>query len=145
MASVNKVIILGRLGKDPESRATQTGTTIVSMSIATEDTWKDKDTGERKKRTEWHRVVIFNENLAAIAAKYLRKGSQVYLEGQIATRKWTDNAGVEKYTTEVVVPRFGGSIVLIGDRPQGDGQAAPAAGATTRPKTPAELDDDIPF
>lgn len=146
MSSVNKAIILGRLGRDPESHATQAGGQIVNMSVATEESWKDKNTGERKKRVEWHRVVIFNEKLAEIAMKYLRKGSQVYLEAQIATRKWTDNAGVEKYTTEIVVPRFGGQLTLLGDPPgqerQGGGQQ-PSGTATGR--KPADLDDDIPF
>lgn len=147
MSSVNKAIILGRLGRDPESHATQAGGQIVNMSVATEEKWKDKNTGEQKKRTEWHRVVIFNEKLAEIAMKYLKKGSQLYVEGQIATRKWTDNAGVEKYTTEIVVPRFGGSITLLGDPP---GQERQGAGASTGSaagsrQSQADLDDNIPF
>ena len=104
--SVNKVILIGNLGRDPETRQTQDGRPIVNMSVATSETWKDRQTGERRERTEWHRVVIFGEHLAEIAQRYLRKGSKVYLEGQFQTRKWTDQSGQERYTTEVVLSGF---------------------------------------
>ncbi|MEC7439397.1 MAG: single-stranded DNA-binding protein, partial [Pseudomonadota bacterium] len=106
--SVNKVILVGNLGRDPEVRSSQDGTKIVNLSIATSERWKDRNSGEQRERTEWHRVVIFNENLARLAEQYLRKGSSVYLEGQLQTRKWTDQQGVEKYTTEVVLGRYRG-------------------------------------
>ena len=108
--SVNKVILVGNLGRDPEVRSSQDGTKIVNLSIATSERWKDRNSGEQRERTEWHRVVIFNENLARLAEQYLRKGSSVYLEGQLQTRKWTDQQGVEKYTTEVVLGRYFGSL-----------------------------------
>jgi single-strand DNA-binding protein len=111
--SVNKVILLGHLGKDPEVRRTQSGDPIVNFSVATSETWKDKSTGERKEKTEWTRIVIFNENLAKVAESYLRKGSKVYLEGSLATRKWTDKDGQEKYSTEVVLSKFNGTLVLL--------------------------------
>src|SRR6201997_4132943 len=106
--SVNKVILVGNMGKDPEVRTTQDGTKIVNFTLATSETWNDRASGERKERTEWHRVVIFNENLGNIAEKYLRKGQKVYVEGSLQTRKWTDQSGQEKYTTEVVISRFRG-------------------------------------
>ena len=109
--SVNKVILVGNLGRDPEVRSMQDGRSMVNMSVATSDTWRDRQSGERKERTEWHRVVIFNEKLAEVAQKYVRKGSKVYVEGQLSTRKWTDQSGQERYTTEVVIPRFGGWLV----------------------------------
>ena len=114
--SVNKVILLGNLGRDPEVRTTQDGTTIVNFTLATSERWRDKGSGEQRERTEWHRVVIFNENLARIAEQYLRKGSSVYVEGQLQTRKWTDQSGQEKYTTEVVLQRFRGELTLLGGR-----------------------------
>ena len=114
--SVNKVILLGNLGRDPEVRSTQDGMKIVNLNIATSERWKDRNSGEQRERTEWHRVVIFNENLARIAEQYLRKGSTVYLEGQLQTRKWTDQQGVEKYTTEVVLQRYRGELTLMGSR-----------------------------
>ena len=120
--SVNKVILLGNLGRDPEIRNTQDGAKIVNLSVATSERWKDRMSGEPRERTEWHRVVIFNENLARVAEQYLRKGSSVYLEGQLQTRKWTDQQGVEKYTTEVVLGRFRGELTLLGGR--GDGAGA---------------------
>src|SRR5260221_3311178 len=112
--SLNKVQLIGNLGRDPEIRKTQDGKNIANLSIATSESWKDKNSGERKERTEWHRVVIFNDALSGIAEKYLRKGSKVYVEGQLQTRKWTDQSGQEKYTTEVVLQVFGGAIVLLG-------------------------------
>jgi single-strand DNA-binding protein len=115
--SVNKVILVGNLGRDPEVRNAQDGRKIVNLSVATSDTWRDKATGERKERTEWHRVVIFNERLAEVASNYLRKGSRVYLEGQLQTRKWTDNqSGQEKYSTEVVLQNFRGELQILDSR-----------------------------
>jgi len=112
--SVNKVILVGNLGKDPEVRHTQDGKAIVNLALATSENWRDKSTGERKEKTEWHRVVIFNENLAKVAEQYLKKGSTVYIEGQLQTRKWTDKDGVEKYTTEVVLQNFRGELTMLG-------------------------------
>lgn len=119
--SVNKVILVGNLGRDPEVRSTQNGDKIVNFSIATSERWKDKSTGEQREKTEWHRVVIFNENLARIAEQYLRKGSSVYIEGQLQTRKWQDQSGAEKYTTEVVLQRYRGELTLLGGRDSGGG------------------------
>src|SRR5208337_2885440 len=113
MSSLNKVQLIGRLGQSPDVRHTQTGGKVVTLSLATSEHWKDKATNERKEKTEWHRVVIFNERLAEIAESYLRKGSQVYIEGQLQTRKWTDKNGVEKYTTEIVLQKFHGEIILL--------------------------------
>jgi len=153
--SINKVILVGNLGADPKVSNTQSGSKIVNLSVATTDTWKDKLSGERKDRTEWHRVVIFNSQLADIAERYLRKGSKVYIEGQLQTRKWEDNTGVERYTTEVVLQNFSGNLTLLDSR--GDG--APAGGndvfsgssssggwdASPAAVPAADLDDDIPF
>ncbi len=111
--SVNKVILIGNLGRDPEVRQTQGGDDIVHLSVATSETWRDKNSGERKERTEWHRVVIFNEGLGKIAQQYLKKGSKLYLEGELHTRKWTDQAGQEKYSTEVTLPKFRGALTLL--------------------------------
>lgn len=119
--SVNKVILIGNLGRDPEVRSTQSGDKIVNFSIATSERWKDKSTGEQREKTEWHRIVIFNENLARIAEQYLRKGSSVYVEGQLQTRKWQDQSGAEKYTTEVVLQRYRGELTLLGGRDGGGG------------------------
>ncbi len=117
--SVNKVTLIGNLGRDPEVRAMQNGDKIVQLSIATSDRWKDKNSGEQRERTEWHRVVIFNDALGKIAEQYLKKGSTVYLEGQLQTRKWTDQqSGQEKYTTEVVLQRYRGELTLLGSRPE---------------------------
>jgi single-strand DNA-binding protein len=158
--SVNKVILIGNLGRDPEVRSMQDGRPMVNMSVATSDTWRDRQSGERKERTEWHRVVIFNEKLAEVAQKFVRKGSKIYVEGQLATRKWTDQSGQERYTTEVVIPRFGGALTMLDGRGGAGGEAAPggpdddfaggAANGSTggRPASragKAELDDDIPF
>lgn len=156
VGSINKVILVGNLGADPRVNTTQNGSKVVTLSVATSDTWKDKLSGERKERTEWHRVVIFNPQLADIAERYLRKGSKVYLEGQLQTRKWEDSNGGERYTTEVVLQNFSGNLVLLDGR--GDGvpaggndvfsgssssgwDSAPAGGAAPA----ADLDDDIPF
>lgn len=114
--SVNKVILVGNLGRDPEVRFANDGSKIVNMSLATSESWKDRQSGERRERTEWHRVVIFNERLADVAERFLRKGSTVYVEGALQTRKWTDQSGVEKYTTEVVLQRFRGELTMLGSR-----------------------------
>ena len=121
--SVNKVILVGNLGKDPEVRHTQDGRPIVNLSVATSENWRDKQTGERKERTEWHRVVIFNENLAKIAEQYLKKGAKVYLEGQLQTRKYTDKDGVEKYSTEVVLQQYRGELTMLDARGGGGNSA----------------------
>src|SRR6478609_4182500 len=119
--SVNKVILVGNLGKDPEVRHTQDGKAIVNLSVATSENWRDKQTGERKEKTEWHRVVIFNENLGKIAEQYLKKGAKVYVEGQLQTRKWTDQQGVEKYSTEVVLQNFNSTLTMLEGRAGGGG------------------------
>ena len=124
--SVNKVILVGNLGRDPEIRSMQDGGKIVQLSIATSETWRDRASGERRERTEWHRVVIFNENLAKVAEQYLRKGSSIYVEGQLQTRKWTDQQGQEKYTTEVVLQRYRGELTMLGGR--GDGGSGGGGG-----------------
>jgi single-strand DNA-binding protein len=140
MSSVNKCILVGHLGRDPEVRSTQNGDKIVNFSIATSDRWKDKSSGEQREKTEWHRVVVFNEHLARIAEQYLRKGSSVYVEGQLQTRKWTDQSGAEKYTTEVVLTRFKGDLTLLGGR---DG--AKPADDNAKWDAPADLSDEVPF
>ena len=145
--SVNKVILIGNLGRDPEIRHPQSGGKIATLNLATSETWRDKASGERRERTEWHRVVIFNDALAGIAEAYARKGSKVYVEGSLQTRKWQDQAGVEKFTTEVVLGRFNGTLQLL-DRAEGTGSGPGSATGTTRrqdPPPPADLDDDIPF
>ena len=119
--SVNKVILVGNLGRDPEIRTTQDGLKIVNMSLATSETWRDRNTGERRERTEWHRVVIFNERLADVAEKYLRKGSKIYVEGALQTRKWTDQNGQDRYSTEVVLQRFRGELTMLDSRASGEG------------------------
>lgn len=120
--SVNKVILVGNLGRDPEVRTAQDGSKIVNLNIATSESWKDRSSGERREKTEWHRVVIFNPNLADVAERFLKKGSSVYIEGALQTRKWTDQQGVEKYSTEVVIGRFKGELTLLGGRGEGGGQ-----------------------
>ena len=147
MSSLNKVLIIGNLGRDPEVRHTQDGKPIVNLSVATSESWKDRNTGERKERSEWHRVVIFNEGLAKIAEQYLKKGSTVYLEGQLQTRKWTDKDGVEKYSTEVILQNYRGELVMLGGKRDGDtGESAEEFKAAVR-KTFADpgLDDEVPF
>ncbi|MCC6983973.1 MAG: single-stranded DNA-binding protein, partial [Bauldia sp.] len=119
--SVNKVILIGNLGKDPEVRKLNSGGSVVNLRVATTESWRDKATGERQERTEWHSVVIFNENLAKVAEQYLRKGSKVYLEGQLQTRKWQDQSGQDRYTTEVVLQRFRGELTLLDSRGGGQG------------------------
>ena len=119
--SVNKVILIGNLGRDPESKSLPSGGKLVNLNVATSETWRDKASGERKEKTEWHRVVIFDENLARVAEQYLRKGSKVYLEGQLQTRKWQDQSGADKYSTEVVLQRFNSTLVLLDARGEGGG------------------------
>ncbi|HLZ67276.1 MAG TPA: single-stranded DNA-binding protein [Aliidongia sp.] len=120
--SVNKVILVGNLGKDPEIRTTNDGTKVASLSVATSETWKDRNSGERKERTEWHRVVIFNDRLVEVAERFLKKGAKVYLEGALQTRKWTDNSGQERYTTEVVLQKFRGELTMLDGRQGGGGE-----------------------
>ena len=165
--SVNKVILVGNLGRDPEVRRLGSGDPVVNLRIATSETWKDKASGERKEKTEWHSVVIFNENLARVAEQYLKKGSKVYLEGQLQTRKWTDQQGVEKYSTEIVLQKFRGELTMLGGRGDRDsagggdeyfgggesagrsgggfGQGPSNRGSGPRENFPADLDDEIPF
>ena len=163
--SVNKVILLGNLGRDPEVRQTQDGTKIVHLAIATSERWRDRQSGEPREKTEWHRVVIFNERLGEVAEKYLSKGRQVYVEGQLQTRKWTDQNGQERYTTEVVLQRFRGELTLIGGRGDdmggggggsyggdsfGGGSSSSSGGGSSSSQGSSsggfsDLDDDIPF
>ena len=172
--SVNKVILVGNLGKDPETRRLNSGEPVVNLRIATSENWKDKASGERKERTEWHSVVIFNENLARVAEQFLKKGSKVYIEGQLQTRKWQDQSGQEKYTTEVVLQRYRGELTLLdgrggaggesgyeepgqvsrgGDFGRSSGDSGRSSSTERRPATAGtgggsrynDLDDDIPF
>ena len=161
--SVNKVILVGNLGRDPEVRHTQDGKPIVNLSLATSETWRDRNTGERKEKTEWHRVVIFNEALAKVAEQYLKKGSTIYVEGQLQTRKYTDKDGVEKFSTEVVLQNYRGELTMLGGRGEGAGMGGgmggggdefgqsgpmdrPRGGAGGRATIPArDLDDEVPF
>jgi single-strand DNA-binding protein len=161
--SVNKVILVGNLGRDPEIRSTQDGLRIANFTLATSESWRDKATGDRKERTEWHRVVIFNEKLVEIVEKYLKKGAKIYIEGALQTRKWTDNSGQERYTTEVVLQRYRGELTMLDSRGGGGGFAQEAAaeelatagaggtgfdkgGARSERRPPVqELDDEIPF
>jgi single-strand DNA-binding protein len=157
MAGVNKVILVGNLGADPEARSLNNGGEVVNMRVATSEQWKDRE-GQRQERTEWHNVVIFNENLGRVAKSYLKKGSKVYLEGQIQTRKWTDQSGNDRYTTEVVLQKFRGELQLLDSREGGGGRGAFSddfedSGAApqrsqSRPQPAAfdtDLDDDVPF
>jgi single-strand DNA-binding protein len=145
--SVNKVILVGSLGKDPEIRNTQDGKKIANLSIATSESWKDKHTGERKEKTEWHRVSIFNEGLAKVAESYLEKGSKVYVEGQIQTRKWVDKQGQDRYSTEIVLQGFGGTLVMLSSPPGGRAATEAEEGQARSSGTPASalMDDEIPF
>jgi single-strand DNA-binding protein len=156
--SVNKVTLIGNLGRDPEVRFSQSGDKIANLSIATSESWNDKATGERKEKTEWHRVVIFNKFLADIAEKYLKKGSKVYVEGALQTRKWTDNAGIEKYSTEVVLGNFKGELTMLDGRGDGGGGGGDygggGGGGSQEPDygpgpsgggAGDDLDDKIPF
>lgn len=145
--SVNKVILVGNLGKDPEIRRTQDGKAIANLTVATSETWRDKSSGERKEKTEWHRVVIFSEPLCKVAEQYLKKGAKVYVEGALQTRKWTDQSGVEKYSTEVVLQGFGGTLTMLDGR-GGDTPDAQPKGHKPDPISTgrnADMDDDIPF
>ena len=139
--SVNKAIILGHLGADPDVRTFQSGGKVCNLRIATSETWRDKQTGERKERTQWHQVAIFSEAIAAIAEKYLRKGSKVYIEGQLETRKWQDQSGADKYTTEIVLRPYGGQLTLL------DGVTKDASQDVSQDvaERPTEIDDEIPF
>jgi single-strand DNA-binding protein len=160
--SVNKVILVGNIGRDPEIRTTQDGMRVANMSLATSESWRDKNTGERKERTEWHRVVVFNERLVDVIEKYVRKGSKLYIEGALQTRKWTDNSGQERYTTEVVLQRFRGELTMLDgrggggeggtggggpdDMGSGGGGGGAGSGGGRRPGGGAQdLDDEIPF
>lgn len=155
MAGVNKVILVGNLGRDPEIRRLNSGDPVCNLRIATSESWRDKSSGERREKTEWHNVVIFNENLVRVCENYLKKGSKVYVEGQLQTRKWTDQQGQEKYTTEVVLQRFRGELQMLDGRNEG-GASSFGGGSDDRsaPRTMdapkedfrnAELDDEIPF
>jgi single-strand DNA-binding protein len=159
--SVNKVILIGNLGADPEIRSLTSGDRVANLRLATSETWRDRGSGERKERTEWHRVVIFNENLVKVAENYLRKGSKVYLEGAIQTRKWTDQSGQEKFSTEIVLQKFRGELTMLdgkgegGDRDEGgygggSGGFSSSSGPRNQSSAPredfsADLDDEIPF
>jgi len=161
--SVNKVILVGNLGKDPEVRHTQDGKPIVNLSLATTESWRDKASGERKEKTEWHRVVIFNEGIDKVAEQDLNKGSSVYIEGQLQTRKWTDKDGAEKYSTEIVLQNYGGTLTMLGSKPGGDnagssyggdeagfGASSPmerprASGGGAKQTFARDLDDEVPF
>ncbi|MBM3524890.1 MAG: single-stranded DNA-binding protein [Alphaproteobacteria bacterium] len=161
--SVNKVILIGNLGRDPEVRSFQNGGRVCNLRIATSETWKDKTSGERKERTEWHSVAIFNDNLVGIAERFLKKGSKVYIEGQLETRKWTDQSGQERYTTEVVLRQFRGELTLLDSRggsggggmggdgggsfdEGGDaGSSSPSRGGSANRAKKGDMDDDIPF
>ena len=149
--SINKVILVGNLGNDPDVRLSQDNKKIVRLSIATSDSWKDRDTGEKKEKTEWHRVVIFSNGLADIAEKYLKKGSKIYLEGQLQTRKYTDQAGIEKYTTEIALQNFNSSLVMLDGRNNDITDEKKMLNLENNPKTESlldssiEIDDEIPF
>ncbi len=171
--SVNKVILIGNLGKDPEIRTLNSGDKVANLRIATSETWRDRQSGERKEKTEWHQVVIFNENIVKVAEQYLKKGSTVYVEGALQTRKWTDQQGVEKYSTEIVLQKFRGELTMLGGRASGDEEGSSYGGGASReygggsgggsggygggggggrqqPAGPresfaADLDDEIPF
>ncbi len=157
--SVNKVILVGNLGRDPEIRSMQNGGKVANLSVATSETWRDRQSGERREKTEWHRVVIFNENLLDVAEKYLHKGSKVYIEGQLQTRKWQDQSGQDKYSTEVVLQRFRGELQMLDARGEGGGggmvgEAAGGdygggggggGGGSPAPSGGGDFDDDIPF
>lgn len=148
MASLNKVQLIGNLGADPEARSMSNGGEVVNLRIATSESWKDRD-GNRQEKTEWHQVTIFNENLGKVAKSYLRKGSKVYLEGQLQTRKWQDQSGADRYTTEIVLQKFRGELVLLDAKQDGGTASNPGSEATygsgNRQPEPAGLDDDVPF
>ena len=156
--SVNKVILIGNLGRDPEMRNLSDGSPVVNLSLATSERWTDRTSGERRERTEWHRVVIFDDRLCDVAQKFLRKGSKIYVEGQLQTRKWTDQQGIEKYSTEVVLRRFNSVLTMLDSRGEGGGGDSYGGGGSAQPPSsggptggapagggPGDLDDDIPF
>ena len=149
--SVNKVILVGNLGRDPEVRSTQDGAKIVQLSLATSESWNDRTSGERRERTEWHRVVIFNDRIAEVAEKYLHKGSKIYVEGQLQTRKWQDKEGLDRYTTEIVLGRFRGELTMLDTRSSeaggygGGPSEAPVAAGAGGGGGASDLDDEIPF
>jgi len=162
--SVNKVILVGNLGRDPEIRSMQDGNRVANLSVATSESWRDKTSGERREKTEWHRVVVFNDHLVGVIEKFLRKGSKVYLEGQLQTRKWTDQSGADKYSTEVVLQRYRGELTMLDGRSGGEGAgdfdgssggadyssgggSSGGGGGSSRAPAPAgaDLDDEIPF
>ena len=145
MASVNKVTLIGNLGRDPEVRSTQSGSKVVSLSLATSENWRDKSTGERREKTEWHRVVIFNEKLGEVAEKYLRKGSKIYIEGQLQTRKWQDQSGQDRYATEVVLQRYRGELVMLDSQASGQQDGSSSAAETAGYGGSDDIDDEIPF
>lgn len=150
--SVNKVMLIGRLGRDPEVRTFQNGGKVCNFRIATSETWKDKNTGEKREKTEWHSIAIFNEGLVRIAEQYLRKGSQVYIEGQLQTRKWQDQSGADRYSTEVVLQGYGGTLTMLGGG-SGNGQQSGGYDGGSHddgphnnaPTPPSDMDDEIPF
>jgi single-strand DNA-binding protein len=154
--SVNKVILIGNLGADPEIRTLNSGDRVANLRVATSEQWRDRNSGERREKTEWHRVVIFNDNLVKVAEQYLRKGSKVYIEGAIQTRKWADQAGVEKFSTEIVLQKFRGELTMLDGRGEGGGEASEsysggfssgprAQSSGPREEFSADLDDEIPF
>ncbi len=152
--SVNKVILVGNLGADPDIRSTKDGRPVVNLSVATSENWRDKNSGERREKTEWHRVVLFSEGLCRIAEQYLKKGAKVYLEGQIQTRKWQDDSGKDRYTTEIVLQNYGGVLTMLDSRNSGSGFGAENGNTDTQPReatsggnnqTGEQIDDEIPF
>ena len=155
--SVNKVILVGNLGRDPEIRTTQDGKEIANITLATSESWRDRNTGERREKTEWHRIVVFNDGLIGVIKNYLHKGSKVYVEGALQTRKWTDQAGVERYSTEVVLQGFGSALTMLDNKVSGGATSTAGAGeggssysapqtvAQPRQNVAADLDDEIPF
>ena len=143
--SVNKVILIGNLGRDPEVRSMPSGGSVCNLSLATSETWRDKTTGEKKERTEWHRIAVFNDNLVTICEKYLKKGSKIYVEGQLQTRKWTDQSGQERYSTEVVLQRFRGDIQMIDSIGGGGSSPNQSSQQKNTNNVSSELDDEIPF
>lgn len=149
MSSLNKVMLIGNLGRDPEIRSTQNGNRIASLNVATSENWKDKNTGERKEKTEWHRVSVFNDGLVGVIERYLKKGSKVFIEGQLETRKWQDKDGKDQYTTEIVLRNFGGTLTML-DGSDSQSSAPKSDYKTTREVSgantlPDDLEDDIPF
>lgn len=142
--SVNKVILVGNLGKDPEIRRTQDGKAIANLTVATSETWRDKQSGERKEKTEWHRVVIFNDGLCKVAEQYLKKGAKVYIEGALQTRKWTDKDGIEKYSTEIVLQGFNSQLTML-DSPRQSGESQEPPKPAARASLKDDMDDEVPF